>query len=308
MVAGPLKGHKEGVLSVVFSPDDVLLASGSFDETIRIWDGKTGVPIKILEAHNDTVRSVSFSPNGQHLASSSDDETIHIWDIETGSTINVLKDHSDHVNSIAFSPNGRCLVSGSTDKSVRIWDLQTGQSVTLPEGHTDEVLSVAFSRDGKRVISGSRDFSLRMWDADSCKLVVGPLKGHTNTVNSVAFLPNGRIVSSSIRTIRIWTAEIESGVTSLLKTSITSSPDQVTNSLPAHHKRVVPRMMVPTTDKSVQVMDDYGWVTDCGKLLVWVPADYRQGFLEHAMIIPDCNIVIDFSKFVHGSSWVHVRS
>lgn len=147
-----------------------------------------------------------------------------------------------------------------------------------------------------------------MWDADSCKPIGEPLEGHTNTVVSVTFLPDGRIVSSSAdQTIRIWTTEIDKRVISTLTETTASPRDEPANFLPAHGKRVIPRMMVPTTDKSVQVMDDYGWITQSGNALLWVPADYRPAFVQPAMIIPTCNISIDFSRFLHGSSWVNIR-
>src|SRR5208282_2748410 len=78
-----LKGHTEYVLSVVFSPDGKTLASGSLDNTIKLWDVARGKDLATLKGHTSAVRSVRFSPDGKTLASGSDDNTIKLWDVAT---------------------------------------------------------------------------------------------------------------------------------------------------------------------------------------------------------------------------------
>ncbi|HIE09351.1 MAG TPA: WD40 repeat domain-containing protein [Armatimonadetes bacterium] len=113
-------GHWGSVFSVSFSPDGRLLASGSEDWTVKIWEVKTKKCIATFEGHEDFVNSVSFSPDGRLLASGSSDWTVKIWEVETGRCIATLKGHKGSVHSVSFSPNGRLLASGSGDNTVKI--------------------------------------------------------------------------------------------------------------------------------------------------------------------------------------------
>ena len=86
-----LEGHRGSVYSVVFSPDGSLLASGSWNNTIRLWDAETGAHLQTLEGHRGSVNSVVFSPDGSLLASGSRDNTIRLWEIpDTRMSITVL--------------------------------------------------------------------------------------------------------------------------------------------------------------------------------------------------------------------------
>jgi WD40 repeat protein len=114
-----LRGHTDGVRSVAFSPDSRLLASGSWDNTVILWDVET----RTLRGHTAPVWSVAFSPDGRLLASGSLDNTIKLWDVETGQEVRTLSGHNDWVLSVAFSPDGRLLASASQDGTVRLWGI-----------------------------------------------------------------------------------------------------------------------------------------------------------------------------------------
>lgn len=74
-----------------FSPDGSLLASGSCDRTVRLWDVAAGRCLRVLAGHADWVRTVAFSPDGRWLASGSHDETIRIWEVQTGKLVRLLR-------------------------------------------------------------------------------------------------------------------------------------------------------------------------------------------------------------------------
>ncbi|KAJ6543485.1 hypothetical protein B0H10DRAFT_2244444 [Mycena sp. CBHHK59/15] len=200
-------GNGSRVMSVAFSQDGSRVVSGSFDNTVRIWNATTGEVEAELNGHTDTVTSVAFSQDGSRAVSGSYDKTVRIWNATTDEVEAELKGHTDAVRSVAFSQDGGRVVSGSNDKTVRIWNATTGEVEAELKGHTHKVTSVAFSQDGSQVVSGSGDTTVRIWNATSGE-VEADLKGHTDWVTSVAFSQDGsRVVSGSAdNTVCIWNA------------------------------------------------------------------------------------------------------
>jgi serine/threonine protein kinase len=156
-------GHLEGVWSVATSRDSQILASGSADKTIKVWNLETGEEIYTLNKHSGTVFSVAISLDAQFLASGSADGTIKVWDLDTGEEIYSITEHSDAIYSVAISPDGKFLVSGSNDTTVRVWNLSTGKEIRPLTEHSEAVQFVAISPDGHTVASGSADGTICLW-------------------------------------------------------------------------------------------------------------------------------------------------
>ena len=161
---GTLEGHTNSVHTIVFSPDGKLVASGSHDRTVQLWDSATGLARRTLEGHTGGVGTIAFSPDGKLVASGSYDKTVRLWDSATGEAWRTLEGHTNGVGTIVFSPDGKLVASGSYDKTVRLWDSATGEARGTLEDHTNWVVSVAFSPDGKLVASGSYDGTVRLWE------------------------------------------------------------------------------------------------------------------------------------------------
>ena len=183
--------HIDYVLTVVFSPDGKLIASGGYDSRLRLWNANTGHHVATLRGGGP---AVAFSPDGQLLANAYGGDsiigTIGLWDVHTGELRHILKEYHGLLTCLAFSPDGKTLVSSSGDSEIIFWDIPTAQRrYSLTTQHTESVSSVAFSPDGKTLASGSYDQTLRLWDPHT-----GERKAvlqYPDYVTSVAFSPDG---------------------------------------------------------------------------------------------------------------------
>jgi WD40 repeat protein len=206
-----LRGHKESVQSVAFSPNGKILASGAAgaliwrDYTVRLWRVSDGKLMRTLEGYKASVQSVTFSPNGKMLASGSYGDRVRLWCVSDGKLMRKLGRYGDSANSVAFSPDGKTLASGSADMTVRLWRVSDGKLMRTFGGRISAVISVAFLPDGKTLVSGSSDKTVRLWSVSDGKLM-RILKGHTEGVQSVAFSPNGKMLASasSDGSVRLW--------------------------------------------------------------------------------------------------------
>ncbi|MBD2501579.1 WD40 domain-containing protein [Anabaena azotica] len=208
------------VWSVTFHPSDSsIIATGSDEKIVKIWNVETGTLLKKLEGHKNWILSVAFSPDGKTLASGSEDTTIKIWDINAEECLETLETrnnfhegHKDRVRSVAFHPHGNFLASGSDDKKIIIWQWngQTGKFVQHLEVHKGRVRAVAFSANGEYLASSSDDKTIKIWKVNTDKkfevIDFHLLKGHKDKVVSVAFSPDSKILASGSddTTVRLW--------------------------------------------------------------------------------------------------------
>ncbi len=193
------------ILCVAFNPTNDLLAAGTADGEIRLWQAASGASLQTYQGHSDGIRSITFSPDGKVLISGSEDHTVRCWDVYTGRCIKALRGHSSVIRSVACSPHEPIVASGSEDQTIRLWNIDTGSCISILHGHTDWVRSVAFSPDGRVIASGSNDRSIRIWDISTGECLA-TMWGHAHTVRTIALSPIENILVSGgdDETIRVW--------------------------------------------------------------------------------------------------------
>jgi WD40 repeat protein len=200
-----LKGHTDTVTSVAFSLDGQILASGSRDHTIEIWDLQKGKRWFTLTGHNDGINAIALSHDGQMLASGSRDQTVEVWDLQKGKRWFTLTGHQDWVNAVAFSPNGQIIASGGRDQTIEMWSVEKAKLAFSLPGHQDGVNTLAFSPDGQVLVSGSRDKTIKLWDVTLQKELT-TLTEHQDWVRAIAFHPQENLFASASRdgTVKLW--------------------------------------------------------------------------------------------------------
>ena len=201
-----LEGHAGGVTAIAFSPDGQMLASGSMDKTVRLWNPVTGELMRTLVGHTNGVRAVAFSPDGRSLASGSQEDSIRLWDMATlTERFAIARGYVD--SSLAFTPDNQLLVTGGADDTVRMWEAGSGQALPLLHVGRNSVHNVALSPDGRTLALGhlvSFGIALQVWDWDA-RCVRFAFQGPSD-VTSVAFTPDGKILASADRAgqVMLW--------------------------------------------------------------------------------------------------------
>ncbi|MFZ3359249.1 MAG: TIR domain-containing protein [Xanthobacteraceae bacterium] len=258
-----LTGHTGPVSSVAFSPNSALIAGGSSDKSVMVWDAASGLLRHTLTGETEAVYTIAFEPNGRRVVSGGKDGIIDIRDVDSGQRIGrPLRPEMTYgwdvlpaVLSLAVSPDGTQIAAGNADGTVKIWNVSTNGLLHILPGHSDAVTSVAYSADGKTVVSGSIDGTIRVWDPNGGQ-AMGTVRGPSGQILSVAVSPDGGLVAAggSGATVTIWNLPKLQQVQTLL-TQLSS-----VNALAfAHDSR---RLAVGGSDTNVQI-----WDTAAGRLL-----------------------------------------
>jgi WD40 repeat protein/serine/threonine protein kinase len=198
--------HWAAATSVAFSKDG-LLASGSADHTVILWNPATGRPRQVFRGHSGAVRGVAFSPDGQLLASAHWNGSVKLWSLATGREVRTFAGHNDIALAVAFSPDGGTIASGSANGSAKLWDVATGNERGTLVHHKGRewVHAVAFSPDGKTLATGCGDRTIKLWHW-ATKEVHFTLSGHQEGVHCVAFSRDSQMLASGAfdGTIKFW--------------------------------------------------------------------------------------------------------
>jgi WD40 repeat protein/transcriptional regulator with XRE-family HTH domain len=209
-----LRGHVLGVNSVAISRDGTILASGSEDGTIRLWNARQrralGPP---LVASAGPIWGVAFSPDGTLLASGDDNGTVRLWSVARQRALGPpVHAHIGPATPLAFSPDGRTLASVGDDGLIVTWDVTASGTLnhsSFVAGCASGAQSwaLAISANGKILANGCTDGAIALWSVAGTGLTrLGSLTGHIGPVFGVAFSPDGQTLASaaSDHTVRLW--------------------------------------------------------------------------------------------------------
>jgi RNA polymerase sigma factor (sigma-70 family) len=181
--------HGALVSAVAFSQDGNVVASGSYDNTVRLWEPLTGKEILWYPREKmEQVWSIALSPDGQLLCVGGVSHFLHLYSLRTGKVICQCSfaNKLGGFKAVAFSPDGKTIAGGSITRKIGLWDVTTGMLRHELQGHEDRVTSVSFSPDGKTLVSASLDRTVRLWDTLTGK-ELHRFIGHQGQVNAVAF-------------------------------------------------------------------------------------------------------------------------
>ncbi len=197
-----LAAHTNAISAVAVSRDGKLLVSASRDQTIALYNLRTGKLLGRLSGHTAPVLAIALSSDGQLLASGSSDRIIKLWYLRTGTLLKTLTGHSDVVQALAFSPDRQTLLSGSQDGTVKIWQPSSGKLIRTLVSQQQPISAIALSPDGRQLAVGNANDSVALWHLGT---------GHASHTlaagaRAIAFSPNGRIlaVGSQDQTIKLW--------------------------------------------------------------------------------------------------------
>lgn len=197
------EGHLDAAYALAVSPDGKMIATGAYDQKIRLWDAATGKEIALLKGHNGAVNGLSFRPDGKVLASASADRTVKLWSIPGGQRLDTLSQPTKEQTSVVFSADGKHLFAAGGDNRIRQWSISadakegTNKIITSRFAHEGGILNLALSMDGHLLASTSTDKSLKIWSTTDLTEKV-PLEKQPDWSPALAFTDKTQLVTGRV--------------------------------------------------------------------------------------------------------------
>jgi WD40 repeat protein/mono/diheme cytochrome c family protein len=193
------EAHPDALYALALSPDGKTLATGSYDQRIKLWNAATGEFLRELKGHNGAINGLAFRRDGRVLASASADRTVKLWDASTGARLDTFSQPLKELYCVAFSPDGKSVVAGGADNRIRLWQVSEkaveGSNKLLYSrfAHEGNVLRVAFSADGRTLVSSAADKTVKLWNgADVSERML--LEKQTDWVHALALTSDNRLI------------------------------------------------------------------------------------------------------------------
>lgn len=193
------EAHPDALYALALSPDGKTLATGSYDQRIKLWNAATGELLRELKGHNGAINGLAFRRDGRVLASASADRTVKLWDATTGARLDTFSQPLKELYCVAFSPDGKSVVAGGADNRIRLWQVSEkaveGSNKLLYSrfAHEGNVLRVAFSADGKTLVSSAADKTVKVWNgSDVSERLL--LEKQPDWVHALALTSDNRVI------------------------------------------------------------------------------------------------------------------
>ena len=207
--------HKDGVFTVIFSPDNQYLIAASFDNKVSLWQYNSTTSLFknrpfLTISEPEGLWAIAFNPSKNIIATATENGEVRLWKLD-GKLVKTIPAHNQKIWSLNFSPDGKYFATASADNTIKIWDSE-GRFLKTFRSHEDEVLSVNFSPDSKRIISGSKDETFKLWDLTG--KLLHTFTGHKDEVLDVRFSRDGKLIASASAddTVRVWDVALQKQV------------------------------------------------------------------------------------------------
>lgn len=181
-------GHDDAVYCAALSPNHQILATGSYDRSVILWDVASGEPLRVLTGHNGAIYDLDFDASGELLVTASADQTIKLWQVETGLRLDTFGQPEGEQRCVRFSPDGKYVFAAGTDRQIRKWQIVARDKPAIHPmliaryAHEADILQLV-CLDNNRLLSTSADRTVKLWQTGNLSL--------SQTVHETNDVPSG---------------------------------------------------------------------------------------------------------------------